>query len=50
VARDPDAIAKAVRELLADPPDPTEVRKAAERFSWDRNAAELRDHLAGLVR
>jgi glycosyltransferase involved in cell wall biosynthesis len=50
VARDPDAIAKAVGELLANPPNPAEVRKAAERFSWDRNAAELRDHLAGLVR
>jgi teichuronic acid biosynthesis glycosyltransferase TuaC len=50
VAREPAAVAEAVRALLADPPDPARVRKAAERFSWDRNAAELFDHLSGLVR
>ncbi|HYJ52977.1 MAG TPA: glycosyltransferase [Allosphingosinicella sp.] len=50
VTRNEGAVAQAVGELLADQPDPAEVRKAAERFSWDRNAAELRDHLAGLVR
>jgi glycosyltransferase involved in cell wall biosynthesis len=50
VARDPEAIATAVRELLAAPPDRAMTRRAAERFSWERNAAELRDHLASLVR
>jgi glycosyltransferase involved in cell wall biosynthesis len=50
VARDPDAIAAAVRELLADPPAPADVRAAAERFSWERNAAELFDHLSALAR
>jgi teichuronic acid biosynthesis glycosyltransferase TuaC len=45
VARDPGSIAAAVRELLADPPPQEEVRKAAERFSWERNAAELFAHL-----
>jgi glycosyltransferase involved in cell wall biosynthesis len=50
VPRDPGAIAAAVGELLADPPDQAAVRAAAERFSWERNAAELRDHLASLVR
>jgi glycosyltransferase involved in cell wall biosynthesis len=50
VARDPQAIAAAVRDILANPPDPAEVAKAAERFSWDRNTAELFDHLSGLVR
>jgi glycosyltransferase involved in cell wall biosynthesis len=44
-ARDPAAIAAAVRELLAAPPDPAAVREAAAKFSWARNAAELRDHL-----
>lgn len=48
VPRSAEAIAAAVRELLAHPPDPGAVRRAAERFSWARNAAELRDHLAAL--
>lgn len=50
VARDPDAVAAAVNALLADPPAQAAVRAAAERFSWERNAAELFEHLAGLVR
>ena len=45
VPRDAAAIAAAVRELLDDPPPPGEVRKAAERFSWARNAEELEAHL-----
>lgn len=49
VDRDPVAIAAAAREMLASPPDPAEVRRSAERFSWERNAAELHAHLAGLV-
>jgi glycosyltransferase involved in cell wall biosynthesis len=49
VPRDPEAIAAAVRELLAAPPDPAMTRRAAEKFSWQRNAAELRDHLASLA-
>lgn len=49
VARDPSAIAAAAREMLASPPDPAEVRRSAERFSWERNGAELHAHLAGLV-
>jgi teichuronic acid biosynthesis glycosyltransferase TuaC len=48
VPREAGAIAGAVRELLADPPDPDTVRAAAERFSWKRNAAELFQHLAGV--
>jgi teichuronic acid biosynthesis glycosyltransferase TuaC len=43
------AIASAVKELLANPPDPAAVRAAAERFSWETNAEALRDHLAGIV-
>jgi glycosyltransferase involved in cell wall biosynthesis len=49
VAREPEAIAAAVRQLLASPPDPASVRAAAEPFTWERNAAALRGHLAGLV-
>jgi glycosyltransferase involved in cell wall biosynthesis len=49
VARHAGAIAEGVRAILAEPPDPAEVRKAAERFSWERNAAELEVHLRSLV-
>ena len=50
VARDPAAVAAAVNALLADPPSQAAVRAAAERFSWERNAAETFEHLSGLVR
>jgi teichuronic acid biosynthesis glycosyltransferase TuaC len=49
VPRDADAIAAAIRDILANPPAPGEVREGAERFSWDRNGAELAAHLAGLA-
>lgn len=49
VARTAPAFADAIAELLADPPAPATVAQAAAPFSWDRNAQELRDHLAGLV-
>ena len=49
VPRDPAAIARAINDFLADPPDPQAVRKAAERLSWERNAAELFDHLSGIA-
>ncbi|HYI47812.1 MAG TPA: glycosyltransferase [Allosphingosinicella sp.] len=48
VARDPAAIAGAVRDLLAVPPDQAAVRKGAERFSWEKNGAELFDHLQSI--
>ncbi|HEU0097938.1 MAG TPA: glycosyltransferase [Allosphingosinicella sp.] len=50
VDRDPASIAAAAREMLASPPEPAAVRRSAERFSWERNGAELHEHLAGLVR
>jgi len=50
VARTPEAIAAAVRDILADPPAPAGVAKAADKFSWEKNGAELFDHLSGLVR
>jgi glycosyltransferase involved in cell wall biosynthesis len=46
VARDPAGIAAAVKAILADPPAPQAVRRTAERFTWERNARDLRDHLA----
>jgi glycosyltransferase involved in cell wall biosynthesis len=48
VARDAAAIAEGVRSLLADPPAPEAVRKAAERFSWERTGAALHAHLAAI--
>ena len=48
VPREPGSIAAAVCDLLANPPDREAVRKAAERFSWDRNGAELAAHLAAI--
>lgn len=50
VAREAAALSAGVREVLADPPAQDEVRKAAERFSWQRNAAELEAHLKSLKR
>jgi teichuronic acid biosynthesis glycosyltransferase TuaC len=49
IARAPGAIASAIADLLADPPDPAAVRAAAERFTWQANTAALVDHLSGLV-
>jgi glycosyltransferase involved in cell wall biosynthesis len=48
VAREPEAFAGAIGELLDSPPPRGEVRAAAERFSWERNAAELEAHLRSL--
>ena len=44
VAREPHAIAAALKAILADPPAQEEVRKSALRFSWDKGARELRDY------
>jgi teichuronic acid biosynthesis glycosyltransferase TuaC len=44
------AIAAAVRELIDNPPDPQEVRAAAQRFSWERNAVELHAHLSKVAK
>ncbi len=48
--RTPVAIAAAIRDLLEDPPAPEAVRASAERFSWERNARQLHEHLTRLVR
>ncbi|HUQ12991.1 MAG TPA: glycosyltransferase, partial [Novosphingobium sp.] len=49
VARDPSAIAAAVRELVAHPPAPDDVAKFAERFSWEANAAALAAHYEAIM-
>lgn len=48
-AREPEAIAGAVAELLANPPSQAEVAANAARFSWDANAAQLAAHYARIV-
>jgi glycosyltransferase involved in cell wall biosynthesis len=45
VPRDAGTIAAAIAELLDAPPDRRAVRASAERFSWERNGAELAAHL-----
>ncbi|HEY7809711.1 MAG TPA: glycosyltransferase [Allosphingosinicella sp.] len=45
VARSAEGIAEGVRAVLATPSSPEAARAAAERFSWQRNAAELQAHL-----
>jgi glycosyltransferase involved in cell wall biosynthesis len=49
VSRSPEAVAGAVRELLAAPIASELIRRKAERFSWQRNSAELVDHLTRIV-
>ncbi|MBV9842557.1 MAG: glycosyltransferase [Sphingomonadaceae bacterium] len=49
VERKPGAVAAALAELIAQPPDPAETRKAAERFTWDANATTLEAHLRAIV-
>ncbi|MEO9130189.1 MAG: glycosyltransferase, partial [Sphingomonas sp.] len=49
VARDPQAFAVAIRDLLEEPPAQADVRRGAERFTWEANSAALFEHLAGLV-
>jgi len=49
VARDAEALAEGVRELLIHAPEPKVVRRSAERFSWEWNAEELEAHLRELV-
>ena len=46
VDRSPEAIADAVRAILAAPPSQTDVAATlAGRFDWDRNGRELAEHL-----
>jgi teichuronic acid biosynthesis glycosyltransferase TuaC len=49
VAREAEALAEGVRQLLIQGPEPEVVRRSAERFSWQRNAEELEAHLRSLI-
>ena len=49
VARDPDAFAGAIRDLIAEALPAEDVRAHATRFTWATNAAALREHLSELV-
>ncbi len=49
VAREPEAIADAVREVITDPPPREAVAACAARFSWDTNAAALADYYERLL-
>jgi glycosyltransferase involved in cell wall biosynthesis len=49
VARDAQAIADAVRALIADPPPREAVAACAAGFSWEANAAALADYYEGLL-
>jgi hypothetical protein len=49
VAREAEALAEGVRQLLIHGPEPEIVRRSAERFSWQRNAEELEVHLRSLI-
>lgn len=44
VERNPEAIAHAVVDLLASPPDRADVAAHASKFSWEQNAAQLAAH------
>ena len=49
VSRDVDAIIAGVREVLEADYPPQDVARAAERFSWEANAAALADYYGGLI-
>ncbi len=49
VDRTPEAIASAVKSLLADKPNRQAVAAMVEHFSWQTNASELADHYARLI-
>lgn len=49
-ARDPEAIAGALAEILTTPPSQAEVAANAARFSWETNASLLADHYLKIAR
>lgn len=50
VERTPQAIANAVRDIVAAPPSPADVAASLDgRFDWDRNGRELAEHLRRLA-
>lgn len=48
VPREADRIAKAMRDIISNPPAAQEVTAAANRFSWANNGAELAAHFERL--
>jgi teichuronic acid biosynthesis glycosyltransferase TuaC len=48
-ARTPAAFAEAIAAILADPPEPSQVRAVVEPFSWAANSAQLRAFYQRLV-
>jgi glycosyltransferase involved in cell wall biosynthesis len=48
--RDSAAFAAAIADVLAAAPPQADVRRGAERFTWEANTAALYAHLRGLVR
>lgn len=49
VAREAQAFAAAIGELLANPPPREAMRAMAERFTWEANTTALYDHLQALA-
>lgn len=49
VARHAAAFAQGIAAVLSQPPDPAATRATVDTYGWERNARELRDHLAALV-
>ncbi|MEP9401617.1 glycosyltransferase [Sphingomonas silueang] len=48
-ARDSAAFAQGIAAVLSQPSDPAATKTTVDAYSWERNARELRAHLAGLV-
>jgi teichuronic acid biosynthesis glycosyltransferase TuaC len=49
VERTPEAVAEAMRAILADPADPQAVASTAERFDWNTHAQKLAEYYEGLT-
>ncbi|MEM1131437.1 MAG: glycosyltransferase [Pseudomonadota bacterium] len=49
VDQTPEAIASAMQELLVQPGDPEAVRNTVARFTWERNAEELKGIFSGAI-
>lgn len=49
VPRDADAVAAAIRAILADPPAQDQVRRTVDGFTWEANRDVLYAHLSGVA-
>lgn len=45
----PEALANAIRQVLASPVDPQRVRASVASFTWQRNAEELHRHFTAML-